>query len=124
MLSETRDFEAARQFFVRAVAGVGKPPQRVTTDGHPAYPRAIREALGRKVRQRCNPYLNSRLEHDHRRVKQRVRPMLGFQRFDPATITVPGIELVPQIRKGQFDVAAFCSSTTRTPQVWQAVRAA
>ena len=61
MLWETRDFEAAKQFFARALLVAGKPPQRVTTDGHAAYPRAIRETLGRKVLHRCNPYLNSRL---------------------------------------------------------------
>jgi putative transposase len=78
MLSETRDLEAAKQFFARALAVVGKPPQRVTTDGHPAYPRAIREVLGKKVLHRCNPYLNSRLEQDHRGIKQRYYPMQGF----------------------------------------------
>jgi putative transposase len=75
MLSETRDLEAAKQFFARALAVVGKVPQRVTTDGHTAYPRAIRETLGEKVRHRCNPYLNSRLEQDHRGIKQRYYPM-------------------------------------------------
>jgi putative transposase len=78
MLSETRDFEAAKQFFARALAIVGKPPQRVTTDGHAAYPRAIRETLGKKVLHRCSPYLNSRLEQDHRGIKQRYYPMQGF----------------------------------------------
>jgi transposase-like protein len=78
MLSETRDFEAAKQFFARALAVVGQPPQRVTTDGHAACPRAIRETLGRKVLHRCNPYLNSRLEQDHRGIKQRYYPMQGF----------------------------------------------
>jgi hypothetical protein len=60
MMSETRDLEAAKQFFARTLTIVGKPPQRVTTDGHAAYPHAIRETLGRKVVHRCNPYLNSR----------------------------------------------------------------
>ena len=60
-LSETRDLEAAKQFFAQALAVIGKPPQRVTTDGHAAYPRAIRETLGKKVLHRYSPYLNSRL---------------------------------------------------------------
>src|SRR5215831_7206010 len=78
MLSETRDLEAAKQFFAQALAVVGKPPERVTTDGHSAYPRAIRETLGKKVLHRCNPYLNSLLEQDHRGIKQRYYPMQGF----------------------------------------------
>ena len=85
MLSETRDFEAAKQFLARALTIVGKPPQRVTTDGHAAYPRAIRETLGEKVLHRCNPYLNSRLEQDHRGIKQRYYPMQGFGKVESAT---------------------------------------
>ena len=90
MLSETRDLEAAKQFFARAVAVSGKPPQRVTTDGHAAYPRAIRETLGRKVLHRCNPYLNSRLEQDHRGIKQRYYPMQGFGSIESASTVLPG----------------------------------
>ncbi len=44
-LSETRVLDAARRFFRHAVATVGHGPARVTTDGHDAYPRAIREAF-------------------------------------------------------------------------------
>ena len=50
--------------------------------------------------------------------------MLGFKRFAHAAITISGIEFVHQIKKGQFDVFAFCSSGARTPQVWEAVLAA
>ena len=50
--------------------------------------------------------------------------MLGFKRFDYATITITGIELVHQIKKSQFDISALCSPQTRTPQVWEAVLAA
>ena len=66
MLSEACDLETAKQIFARALAVVGTPPQRITTDGHAAYPRAIRETLGWKVLHRRSPYLNSRLEQDHR----------------------------------------------------------
>jgi putative transposase len=57
------------------------------------------------VRTTCD--LNNLIEQDHRRVKQRVRPMLGFKRFDHATTTITGIEGVHQIKKGQFDVTAL-----------------
>jgi putative transposase len=40
-------------------------PQRITTDGHDSYPRAIRRVLDRKVIHRTNRYLNNRLEQDH-----------------------------------------------------------
>ncbi len=56
---------------------------------------------------RANRYLSNIIEQDHRRVKQRVRPMLGFKCFDHATITITGIELVQQIQKGQFDLSIY-----------------
>ena len=96
MMSETRDLEAAKQFFARTLTIVGKPPQRVTTDGHAAYPHAIRETLGRKVLHRCNPYLNSRLEQDHRGIKQRYYPMLGFGKVASAARFCQAFEEVRQ----------------------------
>src|SRR6476619_4492526 len=89
MLSEHRDMEAAGYppgaFFSGAKKAVGQRPTRVTTDGHDAYPRAIRRVLGRKVEHRTNRYLNNRLEQDHRGVKQRYYPMRGFGSFDSAS---------------------------------------
>ena len=73
-LSETRDMDGAQRFFRQAVATVGHGPDRVTTDGHDAYPRAIREALGDDVGHRCSRYLNNRTEQDHRGLKQALLP--------------------------------------------------
>jgi putative transposase len=84
MLSERRDMDAAQRFFRQARAVVGQPPERVTTDGHTAYPRAIRETLGEHVEHRCNQYLNNRIEQDHRGIKQRYYPMRGFGSFEAA----------------------------------------
>ena len=42
MLSERRDMDAAKRFFSRSLGVVGHAPENVTTDGHDAYPRAIR----------------------------------------------------------------------------------
>ena len=75
MLSETRDMEAAKRFFAQALDVVGHAPEKVTTDGHDAYPRAIRETLGPQVRHRTSRYMNNRMEQDHRGVKQRYYPM-------------------------------------------------
>ncbi len=74
MLSEHRDMDAAKRFFTAAFDVAAQTPERVTTDGHDAYPRAIRETLGEDVQHRCNPYLNNRIEQDHRGVKQRYYP--------------------------------------------------
>src|SRR4051794_31424824 len=54
MLSEHRDMEAAKCFFTQAKQVTGSVPERVTTDGHDSYPRAIRRVLGRKVKHRTS----------------------------------------------------------------------
>ena len=69
MLSATHDMKAAQRFFRSAQSVVGFVPDRVTTDGHNSYPRAIRSTLGRNVRHRTSVYLNNRLEQDHRGIK-------------------------------------------------------
>jgi len=83
-LSKTRDMAAAKRFFKSAKEVTGRKPERVTTDGHKSYPRAIRVVLGRKVQHRTNRYLNNLIEQDHRGIKQRYYPMRGFGNFDAA----------------------------------------
>src|SRR5215212_11749612 len=84
MLSEHRDMAAARAFFRSAKAATGVTPERVTTDGHGSYPRAIRTVLGRRVVHRTSAYKNNGLEQDHRGVKGRTRCMRGFKSFASA----------------------------------------
>jgi putative transposase len=79
-LSDTRDLAAAEAFFRAAWTGTGVVPHRITTDGHDAYPRAIRAVFGEAVTHRTNRYLTNHLEQDHRGIKQRYRPMGGFKR--------------------------------------------
>jgi transposase-like protein len=84
MRSATRDMKAAQGFFRSARSIVGFAPDRVTTDGHNSYPRAIRSTLGRDVRHRTSVYLNNRLEQDHRGIKGRIRCMRGFKEYAAA----------------------------------------
>ncbi len=77
-LSLTRDRDAAQRFFARAVDVVGHAPEQVTTDGHDAYPRAIREALGDEVTHRMNRYKNNRIAQDHCGIKRRYYAMGSF----------------------------------------------
>ena len=79
LFSEHRDMKAARALFRSAKTVTGITPDRVTTDGHDSYPRAIRTELGKDVRHRTSRYLNNRLEQDHRGLKGRYRPMRGFK---------------------------------------------
>ena len=71
--------KAAKAFFRSAQATIGFRPDRVTTDGHGSYPRAIRSVLGKAVRHRTSAYLNNHLEQDHRGIKGRIQCMRGFK---------------------------------------------
>jgi putative transposase len=79
LFSEQRDMAAAKAFFRSAQAVTGVTPDRVTTDGHDSYPRAIKTELGHQVRHRTSRYRNNGLEQDHRGLKGRYRPMGGFK---------------------------------------------
>ena len=48
-------------------------------------------------------YLNNIIEQDHRGVKRRTGPMLGFKSFVSARKTLAGIELVHMLRKRQHE---------------------
>jgi putative transposase len=61
----------------------GVTPDRVTTDGHDSYPRAIRTELGKRVRHRTSRCKNNGLEQDHRGLKGRYRSMRGFKWTSP-----------------------------------------
>jgi transposase-like protein len=129
LLSEHRDIAAAKQFLTRAVERHGAP-ERITLDGYPATHSAVTELKKEEVlpcgtKTWTSKYLNNIIEQDHRRVKQRIYPMLGFKSFANAATTISGIELVQKIRKVQFDMAELKSLVgARVPQVWKSVLAA
>jgi putative transposase len=83
-LSNTRGLAAAEAFFRSAWTVTGVAPHRITTDGHEAYPRAIRHVFGGQVKHRTNRHLNNHLEQDHRGIKQRYYPMGGFKQGNTA----------------------------------------
>ena len=66
------------------------------------------------LRVRCSQYLNNVVEQDHRRIRQRLRPMLQFQRFHHARRVVAGIELAAQIRKDQYEFSQLTSVPPRS----------
>jgi transposase-like protein len=81
MLSEHRDVAAAKAFFRSARSATGIVPDKVTTDGHGSYPRAICSTLGKRVTHRTSAYRNNGLEQDHRGIKGRIQCMRGFKSF-------------------------------------------
>ncbi len=128
LLSEHRNIAAAKRFFKKAIESLGAP-EKITLDGYAATHTAVNELkesaiLPINVCVRTSKYLNNLIEQDHRRVKQRVYPMLGFKKFENAAITISGIELIHKIRKGQFDTSEIRLKESGAEEVWQAVLAA
>jgi transposase-like protein len=127
-LSKTRDLAAAKRFFSRATRQ-HDAPRVITLDGYAASHRAVAKlkvvgTLPRRVRVRSCKYLNNGIEQDHRRIKQRVRPMLGFKRFETAAVTIRGIELAEKIKKQQFNLKPLTGKRTTAPEMWATVLAA
>jgi len=127
-LSRNRDVNAAKSFLRNAMKN-RRTPTKITLDAHAASHRAVREMkeageLPRRVRVRSSQYLNNIVEQDHRRIKQRIRPMLGFKRFDHAAITISGIELAEKIKKGQFKIGKLRNRKATMSEQWSAALAA
>ncbi len=83
-------------------------PRVITVDKNAAYPLAF-EALQHDgtlpeicLLRQCK-YLNNVVEQDHRFVKRRVNPGLGFGAFDTAQRTIQGYEAMHMLRKGQHE---------------------
>ena len=100
-----------------------------TLDGYAASHQAVDKLkaagrLPRRVRVRSSKYLNNVIEQDHRRIKQRIRPMLGFKRFETAAVTNRDIELAEKIKKQQFNLKPLTGKATTAPEIWAAVMAA
>ena len=77
-------------------------PQTITLDGYAASHRAVREMkvdgeLPADTKLRSSKYLNNLIEQDHRGVKLRIGPMLGFKQLRTAAVTIAGIELLRRI---------------------------
>lgn len=106
LLSAARDAAAARRFFSRALGrGRARAPRAVVTDRLASYRTALARLkhdgrLPAFVRHRRGRWLNNRIEQDHRRVKRRTRPVLGFKRFAAARRALAGIEAVAMLAKG------------------------
>src|ERR671919_1514937 len=107
LLSATRDKRAAKRFLRKALGRANtRHPRVVVTDRLKSYPGALRELkrageLGRFTRHRRGRWLNNRVEQDHRRIKRRTRPMLGFKCFVTARRTLAGVEAMAMLTKGQ-----------------------
>jgi transposase, IS6 family len=70
----------------------------------PAFEQLKEEGtLPNRTQLRQCKYLNNILEQDHRFIKRRVNPGLGFFSFNTARRTISGYETMNIIRKGQIE---------------------
>lgn len=114
--SERRNLVAAKRFLRKALKRHGRP-ERIVIDGSQTNREAIlscdttdrlqdrssRELKPIRIRQRA--YLNNRIEQDHRAIKRRIRPILGFKSIPTAQVILGGIEMIHMMRKGQAKYA-------------------
>ena len=99
-----RDVAAARRFFQRAI-DLHDVLKKITIDKSGANTAAVRGLIadgGLTIELRQCKYLNNIVEQDHRAVKRRTRPMLGFKSFGSAVKIIAGIEIMHMVKKGQF----------------------
>lgn len=106
-LSRRRDKKAAKKFLKKALSSPhNSMPRVITTDNYAATEIAILEeqyagSLSCNVSHRKTKYLNNIIEQDHRHIKRRTDPMLGFKNFKSACAIISGIETFHMIHKGQ-----------------------
>ena len=106
LLKKRRDKAAAKAFF-RKVFKHNDRPDKVNIDKSGSNKAAL-DSLNKEASQeqqiqiRQIKYLNNMLEQNHRFIKKRVRPLLGFKSFKSAQVTIAGIESVRMIQKGQI----------------------
>src|ERR1700728_481070 len=64
---------------------------------------------------RSSKYLNNLIEQDHRGIKSRTSPMVGFKRFDYAAITIAGIDYYVVSTKANSPSEPYASKTRQPP---------
>lgn len=109
MLSPRRNKPAATKFFARMLE-INGPPRKIVIDKRGTNTAGIK-AINKMLKDFGCPipiemvrrqYLNDIVEQDHRFIKRRTRPMLGFKAFASAAATLDGIEVAHMIRKSQL----------------------
>ena len=124
LLRAKRDAVAAKAFFKKAFKQHGRP-DKVTVDKSGSNKAALDACNNNvdentKIKIRQIKYLNNIVEQDHRFIKKRTRPMLGFKNFHSASVTITGIENVRMIQKGQIQ---GCDSANSAFQNFSALMA-
>ncbi len=108
LLNQTRSSRAAKRFFRKVL---GRPnitaPRVINVDKNAAYIGAVNDLKKEKLlpetcKRRPTKYMNNIVEQDHRFMKRKIRPGLGFGSYPTAWRTIQGYETMHMIRKGQI----------------------
>jgi transposase, IS6 family len=108
LLSPTRDAQAAKRFFAKALAAPHTSTPRVSTvDKNAAYPKAFKELKAERIMPdacelRQSKYLNNLVEQDHRFIKRLIKLGMGFFYSETAWRTLQGYETMNMRRSGQI----------------------
>jgi len=108
LLNETRSTRAAKRFFRKVLEHPDRvAPRVINVDRNGAYIGAVRDLkqaglLPKDCQRRPVKYLNNIVEQDHRFIKRRVKPGLGFGSYRTAWRTLQGYEVMHMIKKGQI----------------------
>jgi len=123
-VSENRDKDSAKKFIRKALKGThNQQPRVITTDKYITTEMAIIEEqyygdLSCRTEHRMAKYLNNIIEQDHRFIKRKLKPMLGFKTYDSAVKTISGIEIFHMIRKGQVEGIQCALSEVEKINCW------
>jgi transposase-like protein len=113
LLNQTHSTRAAKRFF-RKVLDTSHitAPRVISVDKNPTYFGAIcdlkRDRLlpGKCIR-RPSQYMNNIIEQDHRFMKRKIKPGLGFFSYPTAWRTIRGYEAMHMIKKGKLTKEIF-----------------
>jgi transposase, IS6 family len=104
LVSARRDADAARRFFRRALSTLKVTPVEVVTDKAAVYPKVLDELIP-AAWHHLERWANNRIEADHSRLKQRLRPMRGLCTDRTATVIITGVAFMQNLRRGHYELA-------------------
>jgi transposase-like protein len=79
-------------------------PTEVVTDAAPVYPRVLEELVP-AAWHHVEQYANNRIEADHSRLKQRLRPTRGVRTDSTAAVIIAGLAFMQNLRRGHYELA-------------------
>ncbi|MEL6764713.1 MAG: DDE-type integrase/transposase/recombinase, partial [Cyanobacteria bacterium J06607_6] len=92
-------------------------PERVVTDGHTSYPRAISEVLRESVQHEVSKSVHNPVEQSHRKLKQRYYPTMGLSNVETAGYFCEAGEELNQFLRVRRHMTEFVSLPEHRSQI-------